>query len=181
MTHLPIWYIGQAPLDECDRASAEILELPPFDATMGSSGERRAHAHRSTTVRFAPDKHWFGQRMFAFAQEANRQTEWNYELVGHEAWQHATYGVDQHYEWHVDNFPLTRGNIDRKVTVVCLLNDPSEFDGGEFQMRLYQEYVAPLGKGSVIAFPSILEHRVTPVTRGVRMSATMWLNGPRFR
>jgi PKHD-type hydroxylase len=62
-----------------------------------------------------------------------------------------------------------------------LLNDPAEFTGGEFQIRLYSEYTAPLVKGSVIAFPSFLEHRVVPVTSGVRKSATMWLRGPRFR
>jgi PKHD-type hydroxylase len=48
-------------------------------------------------------------------------------------------------------------------------------------MRLYSEYTAPLVKGSMIAFPSILEHRVTPVLSGVRYSATMWFNGPRFK
>jgi PKHD-type hydroxylase len=61
------------------------------------------------------------------------------------------------------------------------LNDPKEFLGGEFKVRLYQEYIAPLQKGSVVAFPSILGHCVTPVISGVRYSATMWLNGEKFR
>jgi predicted 2-oxoglutarate/Fe(II)-dependent dioxygenase YbiX len=38
-----------------------------------------------------------------------------------------------------------------------------------------------MSHGTIIAFPPILEHRVIPVTSGVRYSATMWFNGPRFR
>jgi PKHD-type hydroxylase len=63
--------------------------------------------------------------------------------------------------------------------VVCLLNDG--FEGGEFEVRLYNDYKAPLVKGTMIAFPSILEHRVLPVLSGLRYSATMWFSGPRFR
>ena len=61
------------------------------------------------------------------------------------------------------------------------MNNPTEFEGGQFQVKLYQDYTAPLLKGSVIAFPSFLEHRVIPIESGVRYSATMWLNGPRFK
>jgi len=49
------------------------------------------------------------------------------------------------------------------------------------KVRLYNNYTAPLEKGTIIAFPSILEHRVIPVTSSIRYSATMWFNGPRFR
>jgi PKHD-type hydroxylase len=64
---------------------------------------------------------------------------------------------------------------------VALLNDTSEWEGGELQLRLYDEYKVPLEKGTVVAFPSILEHRVTPVLKGFRYTATIWFNGPRFR
>jgi len=81
----------------------------------------------------------------------------------------------------VDNFPLQGLDLDRKITVVCLLSELTEFSAGELQIRLYSDYSAPLVKGSVIAFPSILQHRVTPVTFGLRKTATMWLSGPKFR
>ena len=61
------------------------------------------------------------------------------------------------------------------------MNDPSAFEGGQFQIRFVQEYTVPLQKGMIIAFPSFLEHRVIPITSGVRYSATMWINGPKFR
>jgi hypothetical protein len=122
-----------------------------------------------------------GNMMRGYGLKGNQECKWDYEITDHEAVQHAHYGPEQHYGWHVDNFPLAGLPLERKVTVICLLSDPSEFEAGELQLRLYSEYTAPLVKGSVIAFPSILEHRVIPVTSGIRYSATMWFNGPRFR
>ena len=179
--HQPIWHLGQIPPPVCDWATAGYLTLEPKDASMGSNGEELSHIHRNTTVRFAPIDDWFGHMLRGFGLHANKACNWGFELTGHEAVQYAHYGPEQHYNWHIDNFPLMGLSTDRKVSVVCLMCDPSEFEAGELQFRFRQEYTAPLVKGSVIAFPSIIEHRVTPVTSGLRASATMWLNGPRFR
>lgn len=181
MSHLPIWYIGQIPTDVCDAAADEYMLLDPRDATMGVDGAELSHLNRNTTVRFAAVDHWFGHMLRGYGLRANQECGWDYALTEHEAVQYASYGANQHYGWHVDTFTLSGQPVDRKVTVICLMSDPSEFEGGDLQLRLYSEYTASLGKGSVIAFPSILEHRVVPVTSGVRTSATMWLSGPRFR
>ena len=142
MSHLPIWYLGQAPIEDCDKAFAEYMLLPTQDATMGIKSTNTDHSQRNTTIRFSDKENWFGLMMYKYALLAN---------------------------------------TDRKITVICLMNDPSEFEGGELQIRLYGDFTPELKKGSLIAFPSVLEHRVTPVTKGVRYSATMWLSGPRFR
>lgn len=181
MQHLPIWFLGEVPADACASAIADFSKLPKRDATMGSDGSFVAHGHRNTDVRFAETGHWLSKLMDFHARTANDECKWGYEVDTCENVQFAQYDVGQHYEWHVDTFTLSGKPKDRKLTVVILLNDPSEYQGGEFQIRLYQQYTAPLKKGSMIAFPSILEHRVTPVTEGVRMSATMWLSGPRFK
>lgn len=179
--HLPIWCLGQISEELCALATKEFMELPSRDAYMGVTGAEHSHKNRNTTVRFADYTHWFGSILRRFGEQANTQCLWGYEITDHECVQFAEYQPGQHYDWHVDNFPLCGLPTDRKVTVICLLSDPQEFVGGELQVRLYSEYVAPLSKGTVIAFPSILEHRVIPVISGLRMSATMWLSGPRFR
>lgn len=181
MSHLPIWFLSKVDPDTCDRVVSELSRLPPRDATMGSAGESVDHAHRNTTVRFAEQNHWFQKALIETAMEGNNACGWEFHVTGHEAIQYAEYGPEQHYGWHADFFPLCGFPIDRKLTAVCLLNDPSEFTGGEFQIRLYSEYTAPLEKGTIIAFPSALEHRVVPVLSGLRKTATIWLNGPRFR
>lgn len=181
MAHLPIWYLANVSPEVCDRLISELSSLPSKDATMGIDGKELQHNTRNTNVRFAQPNHWFEPSLKQVAHEGNSTCKWDYDVTGNEAIQFAEYGVEQHYHWHTDTFTLAGAPTERKLTVVCLLNDPSEFEGGKFEMRLYSEYTAPLVKGSVIAFPSILEHRVTPVLAGVRHSATMWLNGPRFR
>jgi PKHD-type hydroxylase len=92
--------------------------------------------------------------------------------------QYAEYEDGQHYNWHIDTFLLSGQPLDRKITAICLLNYPQEFEGGELQIK---EEVIPLKKGSVIAFPSFYPHRVTSVTKGIRRSATLWITGPAFR
>lgn len=179
--HLPIWYLGRLDPETCDQAKNELLAFPFRDASMGINGELKQESQRKTNVVFAPFDFWLGKEMEKIAYEGNSVCKWNYDIQNREAIQFAEYKPGQHYDWHVDYFPLAGGETDRKVSVVCLLNDTSEFEGGQFQLRLYSEFVAPLEKGSIIAFPSILEHRVTPVTSGVRYSATMWFHGPRFR
>lgn len=181
MSHLPIWYISSIDPAICDKVDFEFCALPTKDASMGVDGETTNHVHRNTSVRFANTKHWFEDHLKRVAFEGNSVCGWDFHVTDNENIQFAEYGPEQHYNWHVDVFPLSGRPIDRKLTAVCLLNDPSEFTGGEFQIRLYSEYTAPLVKGSIIAFPSSLEHRVVPVTSGVRKTATVWFNGPRFR
>ena len=181
MSHLPIWYLGQVSPEELSKAEEEFAAVESKKATMGTEGETLDLSTRDTTVSFIDINHWFGLKMNDFAIQANKICKWGFHLENHEAVQYAEYGPAQHYNWHVDTFFLSGKDVDRKVTVVCLMNDPSAFEGGQFQIRFNQEYTAPLQKGTIIAFPSFLEHRVIPITSGVRYSATMWVNGPRFR
>jgi predicted 2-oxoglutarate/Fe(II)-dependent dioxygenase YbiX len=179
MSHLPLWYIGQLGDEMCDRIVTELSIEETKEATLGSDGSELNLQTRKTAVRFAPQNYWLEGIFERFITEANKHCGWEYHITGAERVQFAEYGESNHYTWHTDTFTLSGSPVDRKISVVCLLND--EFEGGEFEMRLYSDYTAPLKKGSMIAFPSILEHRVKPVTAGVRRSATMWFNGPRFR
>lgn len=183
MSHKPLWYVKEIPPELCDKAVEDFLIIDPSDASMGARGENKDHSKRNTTVRFIPSGHWFGYLLHGVAREGNIFCRWNFDIDAEENIQFAEYAIDQHYDWHVDVFPLldTPINSDRKVSVVCLLSDPSEFEGGNLEIKLHQEYKTPLKKGSIIAFPSILQHRVTPVTSGLRRSATVWMNGPRFK
>lgn len=179
MAHLPIWYTSEMDSDTCNQIIAELSGIEVRDASMGVAGDTFDKTTRNTNVRFGGDNYWLNDKFEQFALEANKVCKWDYHITGRENVQFAEYGPEQHYAWHTDTFTLAGTPTERKVSVVCLLND--EFEGGQFQVRLYSDFTAPLKKGTMIAFPSILEHRVIPVTSGVRYSATMWFNGPRFR
>jgi PKHD-type hydroxylase len=179
MAHLPIWYLGKLDNDTCNQAIAELSGIDMRDAAIGIDGAELNKKTRDTNVRFAERDFWLAKDLSNLAMQANTECRWNYDITSSENVQFAEYGPEQHYAWHTDTFTLSGNPVERKITVVCLLND--EFEGGKFQLRLYNDYDAPLEKGTMIAFPSILEHRVVPVTSGIRYSATMWFSGPRFR
>lgn len=87
-----------------------------------------------------------------------------------------------HYDWHIDaNF--SNNEVPRKLSMVMLLSDPSEFEGGEFQVKTMSDEARTLEckKGRAWFFSSNTLHRVAPVTKGVRRSLVLWIGGPAFR
>ena len=132
---------------------------------------------RKNDVVIYPAYHFLAGTLLNYAMIANHAARWNRDLKGVDCVQYAQYGVDEFYDWHVDTKMLTSDPFHRKLTVVCLLNDPSEFEGGLLELDLVQEQPI-LGKGSVIVFPSHVRHRVTPVSKGIRKTATSWIMGP---
>jgi PKHD-type hydroxylase len=68
----------------------------------------------------------------------------------------------------------------RKISMTLLLNDPSEFKGGDLELMGPGKF-AELKQGHAIVFASFLNHRVAPVTEGVRQSLVVWFGGKPFR
>lgn len=86
------------------------------------------------------------------------------------------------YDWHHDVDWNNPSGLDRKLSVTVQLSDPSEYEGGDFQfMEVEQPSEEAKTKGTVLMFPSYLQHRVTPVTDGVRKSLVLWFTGPRWQ
>ena len=80
-----------------------------------------------------------------------------------------------HYDWHRDvgsgdNIAKARINV-----AVLQLSNPNEYKGGVLQIK-YEDQVIDVikTKGMVTTFPIQLEHKVTPVTSGVRKTLIMW-------
>lgn len=86
-----------------------------------------------------------------------------------------------HYHWHQDfgGGPYAR----RKISIVSLLSEPKDFEGGELLMFADKgEDRASLNeRGDMVLFPSWTPHCVTPVNKGRRYSLVAWVSGPRFR
>jgi len=68
----------------------------------------------------------------------------------------------------------------RKISMTLLLNDPSEFEGGHLELTTPGNY-KPMKQGHAICFASFLNHRINPVTRGMRQSLVVWFGGKPFR
>lgn len=135
---------------------------------------------RNSNVVLTHGNHWFAGIMSNLAVSSNRAAQWGYDITHCEMLQIAQYEKDQFFDWHIDTDILGLQPEQRKLTTICLLSDPDEdFVGGELEIKHIE--MPRLTRGSVIVFPSILEHRVTPITSGVRYSATSWSSGPRFK
>ena len=80
-----------------------------------------------------------------------------------------------HYDWHrdigsTDNIAKARVNV-----AIVQLSDPGDYKGGVLQIK-HKDTIIDVMKtrGMVTTFPIQLEHRVTPVTSGVRKTLIMW-------
>ncbi len=118
----------------------------------------------------------------AYMDIANQSAGWGYILDSQENTQIGRYkSTDEgFYDWHMDA-SMPENGIQRKLSVSILLSDPSEFEGGELQFKNMEDRKILTKQGSIVVFPSFVEHRVTPVTKGVRYSAVAWASGPSFR
>ena len=88
------------------------------------------------------------------------------------------------YDWHIDlsAYGHTGQQPIRKISMTCLLSDPSEFSGGDLLFSDVSEYnPTPLKQGQALFFASFLRHKVTPITKGTRKSLVMWFGGTPFK
>lgn len=87
-----------------------------------------------------------------------------------------------HYDWHMDLI-IHEQKMMRKLSMVLMLSDINEFEGGDLQLHIDSSGPITLEqkKGRAWFFPSWVLHQVTPVTRGVRKTAVMWAGGPAFK
>ena len=83
------------------------------------------------------------------------------------------------YNWHNDLPIMGKGNVTSLRTdylMITGINDPSEYEGGDLQVRLGSEtYQYRLAKGESLFFDPNLWHKVMPVTSGERRVAVMWI------
>ena len=90
------------------------------------------------------------------------------------------YSKGQFYDWHTDStIDIDTQPPVRKLSMTLLLNDPSKFEGGNLEIA--GKTLSPMKQGHAAIFASFLQHRVTPVTKGVRKSLVVWFNGEPFK
>lgn len=135
---------------------------------------------RKTEVVFIPQISVAGSILRNAITTANFEARWNYKLTSVEQIQMTKYADGGHYKYHKDITVPNAKNEQRKLSAVLFLSNPEEYDGGEFLFKDFDIHKTKLNKGSIIVFPSFLDHKVTPVTSGERYTAVCWASGPAF-
>lgn len=88
------------------------------------------------------------------------------------------YDVGMEYGLHVDSPVMGDiGDVLRSdIAITVFLSDPKSYDGGELMVHTSgMEYGFKLEAGSAVVYPANTLHRVTPVTRGTRHAAVIWV------
>lgn len=137
---------------------------------------------RTAWIERTPEAVWLYERIERTAQLLNART-FQYDLRGFsDHFQYTVYhGVEGgHYDWHVDM--LRPSGTQRKLSFSLQLTDPSRYEGCDLQFMAGDGVeTAPRERGALVAFPSFVLHRVTPVISGTRKSLVVWASGPGFR
>lgn len=180
---------------EIRRIGDDLLDKWPLDGRVGFnevSGVRPEK--RKATVQWlhfpdkAPEHGWIYDAGADVLQQANA-LYWRLEITDfYDLLHYIRYDAgdapeehDGHFDWHMDKGDHWR-RPQRKLAFSLLLSDPSEYEGGEFQVFDGEPITIKENRpGSFIVFPSFIQHRVLPVTKGTRRSLVGWASGPKFR
>lgn len=166
--------------------AAMIAHPEQAEGHVGFGDERVDYAARVSKIGWLhpmPENRWLYRWLQTVIQDCNGRF-WNYDLWGfHDALQYTTYEgeANGHFGWHMDAGENS-GRAPRKLSISLLLSDPSEYDGGAFEyFDGKPKQLRVRDQGLAIVFPSFVQHRVLPVTRGLRRALVGWVCGPRFR
>lgn len=166
----------RSALEQIDWATAETATINDQNPVVDPS-------YRRTDVIWQSAMQPLGCVARTYIEVANQNSGWNYVLSGQENTQLTRYkSTDEgFYDWHMDA-GIPKDGIQRKLSCILLLSDPADFEGGELILKGINGEKNMLTKqGSIVVFPSFMDHKVTPVTKGVRHTAVTWAIGPSFK
>ena len=143
--------------------------------------------------------------LLRLGREISRNSGWNLHLRRCDPVQYTEYDAGGKYDWHSDQAPPMPDHRDgivkvRKISMTLFLNDPEEYEGGEFDVEIWgpkgsigndsrfkdkgneeERYVTfKQSKGNAVFFQSDQFHRVRPVISGLRKSLVVWFIGPPY-
>ena len=171
--------------DQCREIIASGRAQKPQVAQVGMNrpGGGTDTKKRVTTISWIPFKemgHMYTD-LNIFIQKANENHFGFGDIRITENAQFTEYPEGGFYDWHMDcDVNMQHEPPVRKISMTLLLNDPKEFEGGDLELMAPGKF-ADLKQGHAICFASFLNHRVAPVTRGMRQSLVVWFGGKAFR
>ena len=204
------WFFWTSALDKktCNKIKAlgkDNFNPAEVDKKKGTTDEERKTGRKNEPGKDKKSRisdiswtteQWVIDLVWPYMRIANENSGWNFDITAVESMQITKYKTGSFYGWHRDgpsdclsvyNNPdnkFMHGNV-RKLSMTILLN--GNYQGGEFQFANYNKFNCNAetpdfkNAGSIIVFPSFIEHQVTPVTKGTRYSLVAWFVGPPFK
>ena len=182
----PYW-IWPAELSDslCDAIIEEGNKLTEIDAKVRLDKDKGeiSTTTRETKISWYPEDCWVSDIINGYLIKANKLAGWNFNITTNENVQFGKYTKGSFYRWHQDVINTVKY---RKLSVTVQLSAPTDYEGGDFEIKdfwktkklTFKEDIRK--RGTIIIFPSLLSHQVTPVTKGTRYSLVQWYSGPDF-
>ena len=172
--------------EQCNIISELGRSMPPQNAQVGGGqggkyDTKTRISHISWIPFDQPDSIPMYKKLEDMMHKTNRRHFGFQDMAINEQAQYTEYPEGGFYDWHMDcEVNMTHEPPVRKISMTLLLNHESQFEGGELELMAPGKK-AKLTQGNAITFASFLNHRVAPVTRGVRQSLVVWFGGTPFR
>lgn len=185
-----MWQLWQSiwTAEACEQVIDMGLKLPLEEGRIGFDDPQNDE-YRKSYIRWAyPQGDWVQvfEEIKNFFDQANRNA-FGFDVDFIPSIQFTEYDGTEggKYDWHTDVNWFDTRPTHRKLSMVIQLSDPSAYEGGNLEIQPLMgsgpENESLRERGSVIVFPSFLQHRVTQVTSGKRFSLVVWNEGPKFR
>ena len=175
---------AEIPKEKCQKLIDEYFVDSQIEDGLIRNNDKdvRDDSMRRTDIIWVKEKTELFDLVFSYIVSANMQA-WNYDLSGMENVQIGRYEIGGHYDWHIDYNQICSEGFQRKLSCSIQLTDENEYEGGDLMLEdvMGLQYTMPKKQGSIIVFPSITKHKITPITSGTRFSAVSWMRGPAFR
>lgn len=178
------WFWEKAFSDYDLNAIIELAEQVPFEKEAHAGGEYNPDK-RISNIKWLKDlslkniiidrfhsanKLNFGYDVCYYLDDV-QYTEYDAEVKGF-------------YGWHIDCELFGNSPYQRKLSFVCMLSDDSDYEGGILELQepgSLDIVQLNLKKNNAVVFPSFIKHRVTPITKGKRISLVSWMEGTRWK
>lgn len=169
--------------EECERIISSAMENSPLESYVGAGiVDNNIRKNRVIFLPSHDDRYrWAFDKIAQCAISLNRQF-WNFDLSFVETLQFTIYDRDQDfYTAHMD----TGHNVpeQRKLSLVVQLSEPDSYVGSDLQLHScgMEFFNTVRDRGTIIAFPSYMVHRVSPLLSGTRFSLVSWVCGPPYK
>lgn len=175
--------------EECDQIKAigELCEFQKARVGSGSTSEEKDEIRITDIVWIEPKDEWkwIFERMNQIVAKVNYD-KFQLNLNRFDGFQYSVYKDGGFYDWHLDIINDPPEGQWRKLSCVLSLTNPDEYEGGDLLIsntgpcdRDINTYRPT--KGTVTFFYSHTPHKVTPVTKGSRVTLVTWCLGDKIK
>ena len=167
-----VHYSGVFNNNELDKIVNMEKDLEFFEGQVGA--EKNKPKKRITTVAWL---HPNVASQWIYTRVAKLFTKYPVETL--QSFQYSIYKEAGHYKWHKDTGTADEMQRARVATAILQLSEPEDYMGGILEVKLPKSLTSRVIKvekerGMISIFPAGWEHRVTPVTKGIRKTLVIW-------